>query len=98
MNLKQDGKSWINYTVNDGLAGNIVYSIAQDSNGIFWFGTNHGLSRYDGQTWNNYGIAEGLLAEDVYAIALTPDDEIWAGTKHGVTRIGYEWQMLGSDK
>jgi len=95
---RYDGEKWTNFTVKDGLAGNIVYCIEQDSNGAFWFGTNHGVSRYDGQTWHNYGIEDGILAKDVYAITLSPDGEIWVGTRHGVTRIGYEWTTLGSDK
>jgi ligand-binding sensor domain-containing protein len=95
---RYDGEKWTNFTVKDGLAGNIVYCIEQDTNGTFWFGTNHGVSRYDGQTWHNYGIDVGLLAKDVYAITLSPDGEIWVGTRHGVTRMGYEWTTLGSDK
>ena len=84
-----DGGNWTNLTVSDGLAGNIVYSIAQDAKGVLWFGTNHGLSRYDGHSWHNYGIHDGLLGVNVYAIAISPDGNIWAGTKNGVARLGY---------
>ncbi len=83
-----DGKAWRNLTVDDGLAGNIVYSIEQTEEGVFWFGTNHGLSRYDGNSWHNYNVHDGLLGNDVYSIASTPDGEIWVGTKNGVTRLG----------
>lgn len=38
-----DGKRWLNYTTQDGLAGNIVYSIIQDEKGVFWFGTDKGV-------------------------------------------------------
>jgi ligand-binding sensor domain-containing protein len=82
-----DGKAWTNYTTMDGLAGNIVYSIAQDQSGIIWFGTNNGLSRYDGKTWINYDTHIGLLDNNVYAIASTSSGELWVGTKNGVTRI-----------
>ena len=88
-----DGKNWSNMTVNDGLAGNIVYSIAQDKEGILWFGTNHGLSRYDGHSWQNYGIHEGLLGANIYAIEITPDGNVWAGTKNGVARLGYKQEL-----
>jgi ligand-binding sensor domain-containing protein len=91
-----DGANWRNYTVDDGLAGNIVYSIAQDTSGVMWFGTNHGLSRFDGQTWNNYTKNEGLHGDDVYAIATTPDGEVWAGTKGGVVRLGWPSSQKGS--
>ncbi len=83
-----DGNEWRNFTTDDGLAGNIVYSVVHDANGVFWFGTNHGLTRYDGVTWTVYGRDDGLLDNHVYAIAVTPDGEIWAGTKRGVARLG----------
>ena len=71
----------------DGLAGNIVYALAQDSDGVYWFGTNKGLSRYDGENWDNWNIHNGLPGNDVYAIATTPDGEVWIGTRSGVTRL-----------
>ena len=88
-----DGKSWTNYTSSDGLAGNIVYSIAQDNNGMLWFGTNTGLSRYDGKSWITYDTHTGLLDNNVYAIAPTPSGELWVGTKNGVSRIAAHQQM-----
>ena len=82
-------KQWTNFMEKDGLAGNIVYSVAQSSDGIYWFGTNKGLSRFDGDNWDNWNIHNGLPANDVYAIAATPEGEIWVGTRGGVSRIGY---------
>ena len=71
----------------DGLAGNIVYSIAQDATGAYWFGTNRGLSRYDGATFSNFTVESGLPGNDVYAIAATDGDDIWVGTRNGVARL-----------
>ena len=85
-----DGKKWNNYSVKDGLAGNIVYSIAEGEDGNFWFGTNRGLSRFDGARWYNYGRKDGLLSEHVYTIALVPGNEVWVGTRGGVTRFGQQ--------
>jgi len=82
-----DGEAWTNFTSADGLAGNIVYSIAQDQNGFIWFGTNNGLSRYDGQSWITYDTNTGLLDNNVYAIAPTAAGGLWVGTKSGVSRI-----------
>jgi ligand-binding sensor domain-containing protein len=84
-----DGRQWRNYTTEDGLAGNIVYSIAASPDGVLWFGTNHGLSRYDGERWVNYGHRDGLLDDNVYALAIDPGGDIWVGTKRGVTRLGH---------
>jgi ligand-binding sensor domain-containing protein len=82
-----DGKAWTNLTTKDGLAGNIVYSVAQERDGTLWFGTNQGLSRWDGKQFRNLGTAQGLLDRHVYAIAIAPNGELWAGTKKGVARI-----------
>jgi ligand-binding sensor domain-containing protein len=83
-----DGTRWHNYTTRDGLAGDIVYSIAQEPGGVLWFGTNSGISRYDGKTWRNYDKKSGLLEDNVYALAVAPNGDIWAGSRGGVTRIG----------
>ncbi len=77
--------TWRSYNANDGLAGNIVYSIAQAEDGTLWFGTNRGLSRFDGSNWTNY--QHGLPAPDVYAITLGGDGKVWAATKGAVTWI-----------
>ncbi len=84
---RYDGERWRNLTTADGLAGNLVYSIAQDQTGAYWFGTNHGLSRYDGKRWQNYAATDGLLSDDVYAIAVAPNGDVWAGTRGGVVRL-----------
>ncbi|MEW8434873.1 MAG: two-component regulator propeller domain-containing protein [Candidatus Thiodiazotropha sp.] len=83
-----DGEAWKNHTVKDGLAGDIVYSIAQEPSGVLWIGTNNGLSRYDGKGWINYGRREGFSDLNVYAVAVAPNGEIWAGTKGSVVRLG----------
>lgn len=85
VSLRRPDGTWRSYTVSDGLAGNIVYSIAQAADGTLWFGTNHGLSRFDGSTWTNY--RHGLPSADVYAIALSDDGQVWVGTKGAVTWI-----------
>lgn len=84
---RYDGKGWHNLTTADGLAGNIVYSIAYDSEGGMWFGTDGGLSRLHQGKWQNFGRKEGLAAEHVYAIQALPNGEVWAATQGGVSRL-----------
>jgi len=92
-----DGKgNWRNLTTKDGLAGNIVYSIAQEKDGTLWFGTNKGASRFDGKTWQNFDRGTGLLGDNVFAIAIDPNDEVWLGTKGGVSRISYSPKSEGA--
>ena len=40
VSLKTKWWNWVNYTTKDGLAGDIVYAIAQEPSGTLWFGTN----------------------------------------------------------
>ncbi len=42
------------FTVEDGLPQNTVFSIVQDCTGFMWFGTADGLSRYDGYSFKNF--------------------------------------------
>lgn len=83
----KDGK-WSSYSSQDGLAGDLVYSIAKGKDGALWFGTDRGVSRFDGKSWSSLGKRDGLLEDHVYALAVTASGDIWAGTKRGVTRIG----------
>ena len=85
VSLFDGGDTWTSYTVADGLAGNVVYSIAQAQDGTLWFGTDKGASRFDGETWRTY--RHGLLGSHVYAITLTDDGSVWFGTKGGVGRL-----------
>ena len=85
-----DGNEWINFTEREGLAGDIVYALAEDEAGVLWVGTNKGLSRFDGNGWQTYGRHEGLANLDVYAVEVTADGDIWVGTKEAVIRLAYE--------
>lgn len=40
---------WKTYRYVDGLAGNNVHAILQDGEGVIWFGTDSGVSRFDGK-------------------------------------------------
>ena len=82
-----DGRVWRNLTMQDGLAGNIVYSLAQGTDGMVWLGTDKGVSRWDGKAFHNIGMADGLLERHVYALAVAPSGDVWAGTRKGVVRI-----------
>jgi ligand-binding sensor domain-containing protein len=48
---KYDGKSFHQFTVNDGLDCNNIYCILEDKEGKIWIGTEAGLCLYNGQTF-----------------------------------------------
>ncbi len=84
---RYDGEKWQNFTTQDGLGGNIVYSIARSADGTMWFGTSGGLSAYDGKDWRLFTKQDGLLDDHVYAITPTGNGEVWVGTRSGVSLL-----------
>jgi ligand-binding sensor domain-containing protein len=84
-----DGKRWTNLTSQDGLAGDIVFSITQDQQGALWFGTQKGISRYQNGDWQTLGREQGVIGDSIYSLVSLPDGDVWAGTQGGVIRIGY---------
>ncbi len=82
--------TWKSFSTLEGLSGNIVYSMAQESDGTMWFGTNNGVTRYDGKTWSTISTKDGLLNSHVYAIAIDGQGMLWFGTQGGVTRFSYK--------
>lgn len=57
-NKVKDAFDW--FTVKDGLAGNIVFSIQFDEKNNLWIATGGGLSYYDGKKFTNYTTENGL--------------------------------------
>src|SRR5690349_3330771 len=61
------------YTVDDGLAGDEINTILQDSRGFLWIGTDTGLSRFDGSRFVSYEPRHGLPSPHVTALLETAD-------------------------
>ena len=72
-----------NYTTDDGLAGNIVYHVMQDSKGYIWFATETGVSRFDGNRFVNYTVENGLSANEVLKLFEDSKGRIWFLTYSG---------------
>ncbi len=60
---KFDGKDFQHITSKDGLYGDEITFIFQDSEGKIWFGANGGFSRYDGQCFQNYKLEAGTIVD-----------------------------------
>ena len=84
-----DGTGWTQYTPDDGLAGNTVWTITFDDAGRAWLGTGTGLSIFDGETWTTFTTEDGLTNNDVRALALAPDGA-WIGTWRGLSRVVFQ--------
>ena len=82
-----EGGRWTSFTAKEGLAGNIVYAIAQEADGTLWFGTDAGLSWYDGKKFRTLGPRDGLPGQNIFALAAAPKGELWAGGRGAVARL-----------
>ena len=52
---RYDGKEFIQFTVQDGLSNNKIWSILEDKSGNLWIGTREtSLFLYDGKTFSPY--------------------------------------------
>jgi len=84
LSSRLEGQQSLNYYSLDrsnGLISNNVYSLAQDSSGILWFGTDLGLVRYDGVEAN---LVLPKDKKSIVVLKLFKDHEhrIWISTFH----------------
>jgi len=95
------------YGIQDGLAGDSVTDIVQDSRGYLWIATTDGVSRFDGERFATYGSADGLPHSRVYALLEGRDGTWWIATQGGLARFlpdrptdrpAFETVSLGSAK
>lgn len=93
---RYDGKSFTQFTTNDGLSDNTVYSLAEDKAGNIWIGTADGLSRYDGKkisivpffandnVYNASNTNAGTQKNEVWSIMLDKKGKLWFGMRKGL--------------
>ncbi|MCD2423123.1 histidine kinase [Niabella pedocola] len=68
------------FTVNEGLASNLVYSCAEDDRGFLWVATDNGVCRFDGKYFKRYAMPEGVPDMDVLEVLKEKDGTIWINT------------------
>ncbi|HEX8335951.1 MAG TPA: two-component regulator propeller domain-containing protein, partial [Pyrinomonadaceae bacterium] len=73
---------WGAVTLFHGLPSDQVRAVAQDAEGVMWFGTDAGLARYDGRRVQSV-TSEGLAGPRVRALAVGPDGALWVGADSG---------------
>ncbi|MBM3235964.1 tetratricopeptide repeat protein [Candidatus Poribacteria bacterium] len=87
--------AWGVFTTDDGLAHHHIYAIALDPQGIIWFATPNGASRYDENTnhWRTFKTSDGLAGNDVRDIKIDADAGlVYFATDGGVSRYdGKNW-------
>ena len=80
-----------NYLANDkdinSLSFNNIRSIAEDSKGNIWIGTQDGLNKFNKETeeFTVYTYSEGLSNDFIYGVIVDNNDNIWVSTNYGVS-------------
>lgn len=83
--FRYNGKSFTNVTSGESSAR--FFSLLEDRNGKFWFGSiGAGIYYYDGQGFQNLTIKNGLLNNDVGSIYEDKKGNIWFGVFGGASR------------
>jgi len=80
-------------TTFHGLPSNNVRAIAQDMDGILWFGTDNGLAKYDGRRMQIFSAQDGqnkLPSNRIRAICLDAGKRLWIGADQGCARLNGE--------
>lgn len=88
---KYDGKYFTNYTEENGLINNDVWSIATDKKGIIWIGTLQGVSQFGGKKFTTFKIPKAkpdytrgiTSAKIVHSIMVDSKEKVWFGTNGG---------------
>ena len=80
----QPGVSFAAYSQGEGLSGNRVRVIYEDSHGTLWVGTdNDGLNRLEGDTFTYLEQQHGLSNDSVRALVEDHEGSLWVGTFGG---------------
>ena len=85
------------YTINEGLANNAVYSIAQDKKGRMWFGTIDGLHSYDGtriRIWRDGNASS--LGSNIYTIIEDDRQQLWVGSDFGLSLLNLKTEQFST--
>ena len=66
------------YTIENGLPTRNINDACQDNDGIMWFATSYGISKYDGFSFTNYDTKSGLPNQIFRKIKLDAKGILWA--------------------
>lgn len=81
------GKSFTNFSTEQGLANFSIRTMQEDDHGNIWFGTDDGVSIYDGKKFITITTAQGLASNEIMSSAEDMSGNIWFGTVAGLSVI-----------
>ncbi|WP_229240232.1 two-component regulator propeller domain-containing protein [Dyadobacter sp. SG02] len=78
----------LRYSIREGLSFGVVNSIVQDNDGLMWFATGDGVSRFDGTAFKNFKYdrndPQSLPGNYVKSILRDKNGTIWVSSRDGI--------------
>ena len=65
------------YDLDDGLPGNNVYAMVQDTAGFLWIATEYGVARFDGKSFQVFSLQDGLGDNEITTLVADPSGHVW---------------------
>jgi len=96
-----DGTTWKQYNLPElGIPASYITSIAIDSSGSIWLGTDNycGLVKFDGTNWTVYKNSNsGLPGWDINTVTIDKKGFVWVGTDAGLAKFdGTNWTVYNT--
>jgi signal transduction histidine kinase/ligand-binding sensor domain-containing protein len=81
--------AFVSYTTANGLSGNNIRTIVEDTSGFLYIGGGQGLDRFDPATSRvkHYGTADGLPPGVLVSAVRDGQGELWFGMVNGLARM-----------
>ncbi len=80
-------------TVDDGLPGNDIRTLARGGRDVLWVGTATGIARLQKGSWTQFGDCP--LGDDIEAMAASADGQVFVGGPKGLVRLqGEAWKTM----
>lgn len=81
----QNFHRWGAVTLFNGLPSDNVRAVAQTPDGVLWFGTDNGLTRFDGRRVSLVALDDSN-SNKILALEIAPDGTLWIGAGAGAFR------------
>jgi len=83
-NAHSQNPTFSRFSEEEGLPSNDVYDVLVADDGLMWFATDNGVSRYDGNEFVNFSVSNGLPANSVLKLYQDQSGKIWFLSYNGM--------------
>lgn len=83
VHMKAQKYTYINFSSKNGVVSSYVNTLAQDTKGKLWIGTNRGISIFDGTSFKSVSQINGLANNNIKQLKVSEDGAVWVLHKNG---------------